>query len=516
MADLVTRLKLDDKNFNNNIKKSKKQINDFGKTCQAVGKGISKAFVVFTAIKATIDSFSFAINSSSKAAKAFSTTVDTAKTTVSNFFGSLMSGDWTPFKKGLKESINLANEFAESMYMANQSNESGTYYADYLEGRRNQLEHIITSDNSSDEEKKNAQSEYAAIAAKEEVVRQGIINSNLKAINDGLKSKGIEQEYTIDELMQLMHYVNTTANELTKEENAFRDLLNANDFKSMFSAIITNTDKMGTLKKDWDDSITDVREKTANPQKGSIAYLDKQISAKEDEYDNATTSFDRAKINTEIEALKKEKHWIELEPKITAGLQLEPASIGNITNSINDELKNIKLEPIPVEVQLPEQPSKWALDLNTSFQLAGSAIQAVGSAFAQFSDNAALGKSALILGAIGQLVFSYATAAAKTMSPWEWVAFAISGAATLATVIGQLSSYASGGIVDSPYTTGDRNLVRVNGGEMILTKGQQSNLFSMLNNGTSNSGNGEVKFKISGKELVGVLNNYSNKVSKVR
>ena len=62
------------------------------------------------------------------------------------------------------------------------------------------------------------------------------------------------------------------------------------------------------------------------------------------------------------------------------------------------------------------------------------------------------------------------------------------------------------------------NLARVNAGEMILNNRQQRNLFNLLNgNGTlSNGGNGQVEFKIKGKELVGVLNNYNNKTSKVR
>jgi hypothetical protein len=155
------------------------------------------------------------------------------------------------------------------------------------------------------------------------------------------------------------------------------------------------------------------------------------------------------------------------------------------------------------------------MSITDSFAMAGSSIQALGSAFSAFSENAALGKSAMILGAIGQLVYAYASVSKNVTSPWEWIAFAISGAATLATVIGQLKGYASGGIVDSPYTTGDRNLVKVNGGEMILTRGQQANLFNMLQNGTTNNVCGNVTFKIQGKELVGVLNNYNNKVSKV-
>jgi len=42
-------------------------------------------------------------------------------------------------------------------------------------------------------------------------------------------------------------------------------------------------------------------------------------------------------------------------------------------------------------------------------------------------------------------------------------------------------------------------------------------LFRLLNGGAMNKvAGGEVTFKISGKELVGVLSNYNNKTSKVK
>jgi hypothetical protein len=78
-----------------------------------------------------------------------------------------------------------------------------------------------------------------------------------------------------------------------------------------------------------------------------------------------------------------------------------------------------------------------------------------------------------------------------------------------------LPAFANGGIVGGNSYIGDKVLARVNSGEMILNQKQQKNLFSMLNNGSVNGG-GSVEFKIKGKELVGVLNNYNNQKSKVQ
>lgn len=94
--------------------------------------------------------------------------------------------------------------------------------------------------------------------------------------------------------------------------------------------------------------------------------------------------------------------------------------------------------------------------------------------------------------------------------------------AAIATVLAAITSafaafpaFADGGIFQSPFTTGDKNLARLNGGEMILNKGQQANLFNLLDKGTPLGNGGNVTFKIEGKQLVGVLNNYNNKRSKV-
>ena len=85
-------------------------------------------------------------------------------------------------------------------------------------------------------------------------------------------------------------------------------------------------------------------------------------------------------------------------------------------------------------------------------------------------------------------------------------------ASMVALFAANLKKFAGGGIVNGP-ANGDRNLVRTNGGEMILNKHQQATLFNMLNGkGGTVGGGGAVDFKIRGADLVGVLNNYQGRV----
>lgn len=93
----------------------------------------------------------------------------------------------------------------------------------------------------------------------------------------------------------------------------------------------------------------------------------------------------------------------------------------------------------------------------------------------------------------------------------------ITGAVGVAALIGlwktQVPAFETGGIIGGSNFSGDKVLARVNSGEMILNKGQQANLFGMLNSGSGGASAGEVVFRIDGNTLVGVLNNHNKRMT---
>lgn len=112
-----------------------------------------------------------------------------------------------------------------------------------------------------------------------------------------------------------------------------------------------------------------------------------------------------------------------------------------------------------------------------------------------------------------------ATAAGKAVS-WIPVVGPVLAVAAIGTIMGVLlsviskSKFANGGIVQGPSKIGDFNLVRVNGGELILNQRQQKNLFDMIDKNrvnTVNNTTGNVVFTIQGDKLVGVIDNYNKK-----
>lgn len=103
-----------------------------------------------------------------------------------------------------------------------------------------------------------------------------------------------------------------------------------------------------------------------------------------------------------------------------------------------------------------------------------------------------------------------ANSGAKLPFPANLVAIAAGVGAVLAA-LASMSKFAKGGIVGGSSSVGDKNIIRANSGEMILTKGQQSTLFNAIKSGNLGGG-GNVQFELRGDKLVGCIKNYQNKI----
>jgi len=106
--------------------------------------------------------------------------------------------------------------------------------------------------------------------------------------------------------------------------------------------------------------------------------------------------------------------------------------------------------------------------------------------------------------------------AAQMPFPFSLIAIAAAVAAVLAA-LASVGAFANGGIVGGNSYGGDRLFARVNSGEMILNGHQQKNLFNLLDRGATGGANGgNVNFVIRGKDLHGVLNNFNDKMNKIK
>ena len=149
---------------------------------------------------------------------------------------------------------------------------------------------------------------------------------------------------------------------------------------------------------------------------------------------------------------------------------------------------------------------------------AAQAINAVGSAMQSIEDPAAK-VAGTIAQAIATIALTYAKSLEGTFTPWDWIAAAASGAATMISVISSIHSatgYANGGIVKGNSYSGDNipamidggagGFAGLNAGEIVLNKAAQGNLASQLQG--AGMGGMQVIGEISGEKIVLVANRF--------
>jgi hypothetical protein len=143
-----------------------------------------------------------------------------------------------------------------------------------------------------------------------------------------------------------------------------------------------------------------------------------------------------------------------------------------------------------------------------------SAIGAVGNAMAGIEDPAAkvLG---IVAQAIATVALTFSKSLAGTVTPWDWIAAAAAGSATMISTISAIHSatgYAEGGMIkgnsysgDNLMAMGPNGLIGLNAGEIVLNKSQQNNLANQLQGGGMQGLN--LSATIKGEQIRLVLNN---------
>lgn len=230
-----------------------------------------------------------------------------------------------------------------------------------------------------------------------------------------------------------------------------------------------------------------------------IRELQKKINASADEA--AVKSLQKTMEGKQRElGMLKVRLGIESVPDIEVKKKAE-----DILSDIDGQIDHLKLKPIEIKVEgledLEKLQSLGNIDLS-SFQsvqqqlhtingisnstakglaVAGESCAVLGSAMQQLGSDSAAAKAGMMMAAVGQIVLSFAQAMTSTKTWIDWLAFGITGAAQLTSIIGMISKFATGGIVGGSQKSGDNVLVRVNSGEMILNAAQQARLFAIAN-----------------------------------
>ena len=260
---------------------------------------------------------------------------------------------------------------------------------------------------------------------------------------------------------------------------------------------------------------------------GSVAELDKLITEARKKYAAAITDDARVSALKLIQELEQKKIVLNITAKYNSREQgdLKPAGIPSVKGFNSRDIGKLT-SPFVTEEDVK---------VNNDYATSLGAIATVMGSISQMTNEGAsawLTWSANLMTAIGTAIpaIEALIAAKKAESIGNAVASAtqtpvvgwlLAGAAVASVIaaFATMPQFANGGVVDGSSFFGDKILARVNSGEMILNKSQQSNLFNLLDGGSPVKGgamSGEVEFKISDKALVGVLKQHNNRTNRLR
>lgn len=291
-------------------------------------------------------------------------------------------------------------------------------------------------------------------------------------------------------------------------------------------------------KKIYEDQSRSLAER----QKAYRDYVDVMEKMKEEELEkylalrpdtNEKLSFDQLKNAVKQQwdlenqfAAGPNDSWDQKHEKMQAELDYLQEFVNNESNLLDDRLEAYKLF-LDKKKELEDEEivhSQLVIDqtLRAAANITSSVASAIGSIAQMDKDSKDLKAAQILATAIANVLQGYAAASAQAASggPIAWAAFSIAGLAQVTSVIAEMSNlynsrptYAQGGIINGATTIGDYNLARVNSGEMILNGTQQKRMFDILNGENSinrdNLSQKNVVFRISGTELVGVIDNYT-------
>ena len=208
---------------------------------------------------------------------------------------------------------------------------------------------------------------------------------------------------------------------------------------------------------------------------------------------------------TKLKEMKDEQALLkeQAQGKLKGG-EVETPAVADVSSSIYtsiDEIRNELAEnPIVIPIESTEKDVKA---IAKAASITADVVGSIGDAFNAIEDPA--GKvMGTVMQSIASVALGYANATvqASEMGPWAWVAFAVSGLATMMSMIQGIHSatgYAQGGIVEGNSYSGDNmmfggdGLYGLNAGEVVLTKAQQNNLAQTL------EGNGLGNINVTGR-----------------
>lgn len=584
MSDIITRLLLKTNDFDANLNRSKKGVSSFQgdilDAAKSAGAGILKFAGGIGIAMGAVESFTNVMGSQQSTQDEWDNNVFAAKLTVDKFFAAINNGDWTSFQNGFVESLVAAKNLSSEVDALNDKRLSLTYIKSESLSKIEQHKAVATDTTEPFSVRRKAfadmQKERESLEKKTNDTIKKETDVLIKTLNvkygDLKWGEGDVIEFVIDtnftggsssflaykeQLADLQRSeTKTTYNAggvLGGSSSAYTDK-SAVERTNQFKLQNNHLEKQRILEQEIDST----RKHTVNllaqqanerrelallakaenriqkqlnkgdagggkieaPPTGSLAYFDSEISKKNKELINATTTQARAAVQITIDELesKKLKLKIEVQKEVFESVHGEmkganPKKAGFNYKKSSDlslsDYKKTNTKSAKVKSPISKKDIKLNNDFNESLTAMGDIMGSLSGSFDANSESI-LQWGASLLSTIAQAIPAImgmipakrADAAASTESagasmlngaakvveahagiPFAGIAIGLAGVASIIAVLSSMPKFANGGFVPGNSFSGDNVLARVNSGELILNKGQQGNLLKTLNNG---------------------------------
>jgi hypothetical protein len=540
----IVRLGLESNDYEKGIRNAQKQWNDFTKS---LGVNIGK----FTAVAAAAGTVTAAMKVAKDAffkneqqLDEWGRSVESAKSLYSGFLNALNNGNISGYLNNINQIVAAARQAYDALdelgtfnafNQVNQERARTAFteaMADYREGtgsKESVQAAAAALQNELRERQTREQGAYEAAIANL-AAQRGIDPAIMQRIMTGsyaelqqYKSLGLSGSKTVFQSNGMFggtssYQVATAANEQERIGEALRQL-NDTEIQALQAlgaqaqrtgTEIANLDKQvarvlrggGTTTGGGTSASSDATKEEYTPLAGSIDAQVAKVKELQDAFNAAGSDGIRMGL---LPQLKEAEQTLERMKNVGDFMVTSPTGIPGTELSAMPAaptINNSDLEKAQALAAIAEKNREAWLS-------AASAIGSVGSALQNIESPAAK-VAGIIAEAIATIAATFAASLKGTVTPWDWIAGAAAGTATMIATIASIkqatSGFAAGGIIPGSHYSGDMQLARVNSGELILNQAQQGVLASRLQNDNALS-NLHLQATLSGENIRIALTN---------
>ena len=257
------------------------------------------------------------------------------------------------------------------------------------------------------------------------------------------------------------------------------------------------------------------------PQAKAIPTLDDYRIQAMTALDAQNTKVDTNTLQTLLkDAMEKgiDTTSLNLEPiaeQIGKGIDVPDSAWEGVFDGYEGLCEKIGADPIKINLKTGNKEDGDAKKVKNDWKDAAGAVQSLGAALQGIEDPAAK-VMGIVAQAIATVALTFSKSLAGTVTPWDWIAAAAAGTATMISTITAIKSatkggFAEGGIVPGNSFSGDNLRLSdygVNSGELILNHAQQNNIADQLRERDSGgSMSGGLPY-VTGEKIVLGINNW--------